>query len=152
MNELKPCPHCGGTARYGKCAPGEQEAENDGAEYIECEKCGASTCLVFPIMDSAKPRLRDLWNQRAEAELLTEALRDEMDEGLRLRDLGGAKADENITAMTERVIQQRLNLAAMLRKCAHALKNRGREDLAADVVGLLRAYDLLGSPLRDGQP
>ena len=43
------------------------------------------------------------------------------------------------------------SLAMMLRKCAHALRNRGREDLAADVVGLLRCYDLLGSPLRDGK-
>lgn len=44
--------------------------------------------------------------------------------------------------------QERQNLAAMLRRCAHALGRRGREDLAADVVGLLRRYDLLGSPLR----
>ncbi|MEY5098412.1 MAG: hypothetical protein RJA36_1131 [Pseudomonadota bacterium] len=46
---------------------------------------------------------------------------------------------------------QQQNLAAMLRKCAHALMRRGREDLAADAVGLLRRYDLLGSPLRDEQ-
>ena len=87
-----------------------------------------------------------------EVSLLHAAIREEMDEGLRLRELGGALPDENITAMTERLIKERLNLAAMLRQCAHALRNRGREDLAADVVGLLRCYDLLGSPLRDGQP
>jgi hypothetical protein len=44
---------------------------------------------------------------------------------------------------------QQQNLAMMLRKCAHALMHRGREDLAADAVGLLRRYDLLGSVLRD---
>lgn len=42
-------------------------------------------------------------------------------------------------------------LAMMLRRCAHALANRGREDLAADVVGLLRRYGLLGSPLRGAE-
>ena len=65
---LLPCPFCGGTAQFGKCEPGDVEAENDGAEYIECEACGASTCLVFPCMDAAKPRLCDLWNNRAKAE------------------------------------------------------------------------------------
>ena len=46
---------------------------------------------------------------KAETELalLHAAMRDEMDEGLRLRDLGGALPDENITAMTERVIAER---------------------------------------------
>lgn len=46
---------------------------------------------------------------------------------------------------------QQQNLAMMLRKCAHALMRKGREDLAADAVGLLRRYDLLGSVLRDEQ-
>ena len=41
------------------------------------------------------------------------------------------------------------SLAMMLRKCAHRLKCNGHEDLAADVVGLLRRYGLLGSPLRE---
>ena len=59
------CPFCGGTARFGKCVPGEQEGENDGAEYVECCDCGASTCLVFPLMDSAKQVLRDMWNRRS---------------------------------------------------------------------------------------
>lgn len=65
---LLPCPFCGGAAQFGKCEPGDVEAENDGAEYIECEACGASTCLVFPCMDAAKPRLCELWNNRAKAE------------------------------------------------------------------------------------
>ena len=46
---------------------------------------------------------------KAETEnaLLHAAMRDEIDEGLRLRELGGALPDENITAMTERVIAER---------------------------------------------
>jgi hypothetical protein len=43
-------------------------------------------------------------------------------------------------------------LAMMLRKCAHRLKCNGHEDLSADVVGLLRRYGLLGSPLRGLEP
>lgn len=62
------CPFCGGPARFGKCVPGEQELENDGAEYVECCDCGASTCLVFPCMDEAKPRLREMWNTRCRAD------------------------------------------------------------------------------------
>ena len=64
---LSLCPFCGGAARFGKCVPGEMEGENDGAEYIECCDCGASTCLVFPLMDSAKQVLRDMWNRRTDA-------------------------------------------------------------------------------------
>lgn len=45
---------------------------------------------------------------------LIDSLRDEMDEGLRLRELGGALPDENITAMTERIIGERAAQAAAL--------------------------------------
>jgi len=44
------------------------------------------------------------------------------------------------------------SLAMMLRKCAHRLECNGHEDLSADVVGLLRRYGLLGSPLRGTEP
>lgn len=43
-------------------------------------------------------------------------------------------------------------LAMMLRKCAHRLECNGHEDLSADVLGLLRSFDLLGSPLRGKKP
>jgi len=42
------------------------------------------------------------------------SLREEMDEGLRLRELGGTLPDENITTMTERIIGERAALAAEL--------------------------------------
>jgi len=45
---------------------------------------------------------------------LIDSLREEMDEGLRLRELGGALPNENITAMTERLIGERAALAAEL--------------------------------------
>lgn len=45
---------------------------------------------------------------------LIDSLRDEMDEGLRLRELGGALPDENITAMTERIIGECAAQAAAL--------------------------------------
>jgi hypothetical protein len=48
--------------------------------------------------------VRELRTERAG---LMQALRDEIDENLRLRELGGALPDENITAMTERVIAER---------------------------------------------
>ncbi|HMR09220.1 MAG TPA: hypothetical protein PKA88_25745 [Polyangiaceae bacterium] len=62
-----------------------------------------------------------------------------------------ARLIELETAEHERDILQTntQSLAMMLRKCAHRLKCNGHEDLSADVVGLLRRYGLLGSPLRD---
>jgi len=45
---------------------------------------------------------------------LIDSLREEMDEGLRLRELGGALPDENITAMTERIIGERAAQAAQI--------------------------------------
>jgi len=43
----------------------------------------------------------------AERDALMQTLRDEIGENLRLRELGGALPDENITAMTERLIRER---------------------------------------------
>ena len=141
------CPVCGGQEHVEGCELGREvarriKAEKDLNEWRELALSQAGDAGIVARMVKAE----------TEVSLLHAAMRDEMDEGLRLRELGGAMPDENITAMTERLIKERLNLAAMLRRCAHALRNRGREDLAADVVGLLRCYDLLGSPLRDGQP
>ena len=73
---------------------------------------------VGPMMDAAAElrRLDAVEAERdalaAQKDLLIEAMRDEMDEGLRLREMGGAAPDENITAMTERVIRERDALRA----------------------------------------
>jgi hypothetical protein len=49
---------------------------------------------------------------RESEKALVATLRDEMDEGLRLRELGGARADEGITAMTERIVAENAQLRA----------------------------------------
>ena len=59
-----------------------------------------------------RPTYEPVWDEddmRAlvkERDGLMQTLRDEMDENLRLRALGGAMPDENITAMTERLIRE----------------------------------------------
>ena len=65
-----------------------------------------------------------------------------------------ARLIELETAGPERAIlrSDTRTVGMMLRKCAHRLKCNGHEDLSADVVGLLRRYGLLGSPLRGTEP
>ena len=78
----------------------------------------------------------------ADARALKETLHDEMAENLRLRELGGAKPDENITAMTERVIAERDALAAKVQEMTlQALTDSGQwiehtGELAAKVKAL----------------
>jgi hypothetical protein len=70
---LKPCPFCGGKARFGVVRTAEYAAreespgENEGGEYIECtnNRCRVSTMLIFPTMADAKPLLVNIWNSRA---------------------------------------------------------------------------------------
>lgn len=59
---LKPCPHCGGAAKFGVVPDDDQQ--NFGGEFIECQECGASTCLMFPVMDEVKTHLAEKWNRR----------------------------------------------------------------------------------------
>ena len=74
-------------------------------------------------------QLRTLYDQAAldalasERDGLMQTLRDEIDENLRLRELGGARSDENITAMTERLIRERDSLRAQLAIAARGLKH-----------------------------
>lgn len=56
----------------------------------------------------------ELERVQAENHSLIDAMRDEIDEGMRLRDLGGARPNEGITAMTERVIRERDQLRTMV--------------------------------------
>jgi hypothetical protein len=67
--------------------------------------------MVQPDIAEVERLVRDYCNAcraiAAERDGLMQTLRDEIDENLRLRELGGAMPDENITAMTERLIRER---------------------------------------------
>jgi hypothetical protein len=60
---------------------------------------------------------------RESEKALVATLRDEMDEGLRLRELGGARPDEGITAMTERIVSENAQLRAELERLAAAAES-----------------------------
>lgn len=62
--KMKPCPFCGGKPKY-LTIEGEDNP-NDGGECIECRKCGASSVVMFPLMDSVKELLVERWNNRVE--------------------------------------------------------------------------------------
>lgn len=61
--QLKPCPFCGSKAKYKYIIDGD----NEGAEYVECTNCGASTNLTFPIKDDVKEIVIEKWNRRIQA-------------------------------------------------------------------------------------
>lgn len=63
-DELKPCPHCGGQAKYQQI-PGESMNPNAGGCFIECSQCQASTNLLFPLKDDVRCELTERWNRRA---------------------------------------------------------------------------------------
>ena len=60
---------------------------------------------------------------RESEKALVATLRDEMDEGLRLRELGGARPDEGIAAMTERIVSENAQLRAELARLDAAAKS-----------------------------
>ena len=68
FGELKPCPFCGGKARFSVVHSPDYEspAPDEGGEYIECtnNRCRATTMLIFPTMADAKPLLVGKWNSR----------------------------------------------------------------------------------------
>ncbi|WP_019573301.1 hypothetical protein [Curvibacter lanceolatus] len=70
------------------------------------------TFLMIEAINELRRQHGEIEGLRAQVEALTGAIRDEMNEGLRLRELGGAGPDENITAFTERVICERDELRA----------------------------------------
>ena len=67
----------------------------------------------------------------AERDALMSLIRDEIDENTRLRVLGGAAADENITAMMERVIAERGSFEALWRSTMDVLETERAERDAA---------------------
>ncbi len=62
MDELKPCPFCGGKAIYTD----NFDTDSNGGEYVTCTHCQMSTVLIYGIMEDAKPLLAQRWNRRAE--------------------------------------------------------------------------------------
>lgn len=96
------CPVCDGTEHTSGCELGEEMAkrrrcERELAEWREMALSQAGDAGLLARAMKAE----------TENALLHEAMREEIDENLRLRELGGAMPDENITAMTERVIAER---------------------------------------------
>lgn len=61
---LLACPHCAGSAEFGQVT-GDVESTDFGGEFIACTKCHASTCLMFSLMEAAKPVLAEKWNSRS---------------------------------------------------------------------------------------
>ena len=57
MAELKPCPLCGGKARF-----------DDKKFLIECKRCNATIygCKIYKLCGNYKEWLYSLWNRRAE--------------------------------------------------------------------------------------
>jgi hypothetical protein len=76
---------------------GKYELYFEHAAAVRAAQCYVPTSRAEPLYSDELKRERDM---------LMETLRDEMDENLRLRELGGAWPDENITAMTERLIRE----------------------------------------------
>ena len=71
---ILPCPFCGGKAEFGVIPHNRKYADDDecqinhdfGGEFIQCSNngCAASSMLVFPTMEDAKPLLIEKWNRR----------------------------------------------------------------------------------------
>lgn len=102
--------------------------------------------MDWPLFEQAANEIAWLRNAH---QAMTDAFREEMDENLRLRELGGALPDENITAMTERVIAERNALRKALR-----LAREGYASEAATCLPVLpqwreRTMALIDEALKD---
>ena len=65
MNDLKPCPFCGGKAKI--VTDITKSVPNYPTAYIECEICSASTCSIADLEwdGSFIWKVIELWNERA---------------------------------------------------------------------------------------
>lgn len=64
-DRLKPCPFCGSDAEFGQIGS-DQETPDAGGCFVQClnSACGASSALIFPLMDDVKELLMERWNKR----------------------------------------------------------------------------------------
>lgn len=60
MEELKPCPFCGGIAELGEVY---YRARNKSCVIVKCLGCGVSTKL-FPYTDKGQTSAEIAWNRR----------------------------------------------------------------------------------------
>lgn len=58
-DELKPCPFCGGKAKYD-----DNFYKNGTGHYVYCENCGASSCILIGENCFSKKYVFDQWNRR----------------------------------------------------------------------------------------
>ena len=73
--KLKPCPFCGGKAKYETVEASEGSIDpNAGGEFILCTKCNASSSIMFPLMDSVKELVIEKWNNRIESQTIKKAI------------------------------------------------------------------------------
>ena len=64
MNELKPCPFCGGDALLS------HDYEGIGSSYVRCGKCGLESIRFIRAFDTASDdRAAEFWNRRADNDL-----------------------------------------------------------------------------------
>ena len=64
-DRLKPCPFCGGDADFGAIDSNDGDS-NAGGHFVQCcnSACGASSALIFPLMDGVRDLLLERWNKR----------------------------------------------------------------------------------------
>lgn len=70
---LLPCAHCGSPAEFET----DENQGQFGGEYIQCTnaQCGMATLMMFALKEPVEEKLAEIWNARAEGELL-EALQE----------------------------------------------------------------------------
>ena len=100
--ELRECPFCGGEASF--------DHDDNGWNWVVCEKCGVSTDCRTHTMEDCHPLLAEQWNRRASP----------------------ASAPEDWKSLTDVQWMNIVNLN-------HAWRNVDKEDAINEVVKLVEA-------------